>query len=167
MSAKPRSEASRITPALPGWMPHKPLQGNQTLSRNTLKVIGAHEACALKDYSFAKQSHRRTVAATTVLFKMHTPNCPPELKALLPSAHVPGRNTQRVPPCYALSLPRCLDRSFLHSAVTTWNSLRSIFIKDINSRNVHAFKKRLDKPPLAWVCNPEAQGHSDSHVSVP
>ena len=44
-------------------------------------------ALAQQQYAISNLSHRRTVAATTVLFKMHTPGCPVDLKALLPQAH--------------------------------------------------------------------------------
>jgi len=47
-----------------------------------------YEALAQQQYAISNLSHRHTVAATTVLFKMHTPGpCPVDLKALLPQAH--------------------------------------------------------------------------------
>lgn len=52
--------------------------------------IGVDEDYVLKEYAITKLSHCRTVAATTVLFKKHTPFCAAKLKALPPSAHVPG-----------------------------------------------------------------------------
>ena len=97
------------------------------IQRKALKIIGVDEDIALQQYAISKLSHRRTVAATTVLYKMHTPSCPADLKALLPQVRPPGRITRRVPPSHALETPtsntKCLDRSFLHTALTTWNSL--------------------------------------------
>ena len=119
------------------------------IQKKALRIIGVDEVLALQHHAISKLSHRRTVAATTVLYKMHTPNCPVDLKALLPQAHTVGRITRRVLPSHALAIPKantkCLDRSFLHSAITTWNSLPPAAVGDIASSSVQAFKKRLNK----------------------
>ena len=77
--------------------------------KKSLKTIGVDEDYALKDYAITKLSHHRTVAETTALFKMHPPCCQADLKAQLPSAHVPGGTTQRLPPampCHSSGLTR-------------------------------------------------------------
>ena len=111
------------------------------------------EDIALQQYAISKLSHRREVAAITVLYKMHTPSCPADLKALLPPPHIPDRITRRIPPNHALEIPKantkCLDRSFLHSAIKTWNRLPPAVVGDITSRGIHAFKKRLNKHLLS------------------
>ena len=125
------------------------------IQRKALKIIGVDEDCALQQYAISKLSHRRTVAATTVLYKMHTPSCPADLKALLPQVRPPGRITRRVPPSHALETPtsntKCLDRSFLHSALTTWNSLPPAVVGDITPNGIQAFKKRLNKHLLSNI----------------
>ncbi|CAJ1069817.1 hypothetical protein Bbelb_118400 [Xyrichtys novacula] len=133
------------------WMNASPttLRQLDLIQKNAIKIIRVDEDLALQQYSISKLGHRRTVAATTVLYKMHIPNCPVDLKALLPQAHTVGRITRRVLPSHALKVPKlktnCLDRSFLHSAITTWNSLPPAVVGDITSTGVHAFKKRLNK----------------------
>lgn len=121
--------------------------------KNALKIIDVDEDSASMDYTIAKLSHAQTMAGTIVLFKMYTPDCPADQKTPLPSAHVSGRATRRLPPSRALSLPRlntrCLDRSFLHSAVTTWNRFPSAVVRDITSSSVHAFRKRQYKHLLS------------------
>ncbi|CAJ1050811.1 hypothetical protein Bbelb_118400 [Xyrichtys novacula] len=133
------------------WMNASPttLRQLDLIQKKALKIIGVDEDLALQQYAISKLGHQRTVAATTVLYKMHTPNCPVDLKALLPQAHTMGRITRRVLPSHALKVPKsktnCLDRSFLHSAITTWNSLPPAVVGDITSTGVHAFKRRLNK----------------------
>ena len=77
--------------------------------KKSLKTIGVDEDYALKDFAITKLSHHRIVAETTALFKMHPPCCQADLKAQLPSAHVPGGTTQRLPP----AMP-------CHSSGLTW-----------------------------------------------
>ena len=119
------------------------------IQRKALKIIGVDEDCALKQYAIRKLSHLQAVAATTVPYKMHTPSCLAGIKALLPQARIPGRITRWVPPSHALEIPtsktKCLYRSFLHSALTTWNSLPPAVVGDITPNGVQAFKKRLNK----------------------
>ena len=124
------------------------------IQKKAFKIIGVDEDLALQQYAISKLSHRRTIAATTVLYKMHTPSCPVDLKALLTQPYIPGRITRRVLPSHALEFPgksktKCLDRSFLYSAITTWNSLPPAVVGDITSSNIHAFKKRLNKHLLS------------------
>ena len=116
------------------------------------------EDLALQQYAISKLSHRRTVAATTVLYKMHTPSCPVDLKALLPQAHIPGRITRRVLPSHALTIlksnTKCLDRSFLHSAITTWNSLPPAVVGDITPSGIVEKSHLVSSPPpipLDWI----------------
>lgn len=123
------------------------------IQKKALKIIGEDEDTALRKYAISQLSQRRTVAATTVLFKMHTENCPEDLKALLPPPDLLCRTTRRARPSHALKLPKsntkCLGRSFLHSAVTTWNCLPCTVVGEITSKNVQAFKKRLNKHLLS------------------
>ena len=123
------------------------------IQKKALKIIGVDEDIALQQFAINKLSHRRTVAATTVLYKMHTPNCPADLAALLPQPLTSVRITRRALPSHALETPKsntkCLDRSFLHSAIRTWNSLPPAVVGDISFNSVHAFKKRLNKHLLS------------------
>ena len=123
------------------------------IQKKALKIIGVDEDLALQQHAISKLSHRREVAATTVLYKMHTPSCPVDLKALLPPPHIPGRITRRTLPSHALEIPKsntkCLDRSFLHSAIMTWNSLPPAVVGDITPMGIHTFKKRLNKHLLS------------------
>jgi len=93
------------------------------IQKKALKIIGEAEDTALRKYAISQLSHLRTVAATTVLFNMHTENCPEDLKALLPPPDLVCRTTRRARPSHALNPPKSktkwLGRSFLHSAVTT------------------------------------------------
>ena len=85
------------------WMNASPttLKQLDLIQRKALKIIGVDEDLALQKYAISKLCHRRTIAATTVLFKMHTSNCPADLRALLPQAHTqvgsPGGYSQATP----------------------------------------------------------------------
>lgn len=73
------------------------------------------------------------------------------LPFLEPSAHVPGRNTQSLAPSRAPSPPgartKCHVRSFLHSAVATWNGLPAAiiaaFMPSRRSRTNSSLSRRL------------------------
>ena len=94
-----------------------------SIQRKALQIIGIDEASACKQLTIPSLSHRRHVAAATVMYKMHTDNCPVELQSLLPPPYERRRVTRSSlsMPLHALSLPTAristLDRSFIPTAV--------------------------------------------------
>jgi hypothetical protein len=75
--------------------------------------------------------------------------CPAELSALLPppySRRLATRFSVSLPE-HALSLPaartRCLDRSFIHTAVHLWNSLPVSVVGNITEEGIQSFKYRV------------------------
>ena len=119
------------------------------IQKKALKVIGVDEATALSRLNITSLLHRRRVAATTVLYKMHTSHCPVDLAALLPPPYIRRRATRSSVsmPDHALSLPaartRCLDRSFIHTAVPLWNSLPESIVGNITAEGIQSFKCRV------------------------
>ena len=99
------------------------------IQRKALKIIGVDQDTASTTLSIDSLSHRRQVAAATILYKMHTPHCPRDLQDMLPPPKVKRPTTRlcTAMPEHALSLPgsntRTLDRTFLHTAVRVWSSL--------------------------------------------
>lgn len=133
-----------------------PLRPPPSVSKKSSKIIRVDEGRALQQYAISKLSYRRIVAATVVLYKMHPPSCPADLKALLPQVRPPGRFTQRVPqshPWKSLkSEIKCLDRSFIHCALTTWNSLPPAVVVGMTQNGVQVFNRRMNKSVIC-DCN--------------
>ena len=130
------------------WMNASPTHLSQldNIQKKALKIIGVDEATALSRLNISSLLHRRQVAAVTVLFKMQTSHCPVDLSALLPPPYIRRRATRSSVsmPDHALSLPvartRCLDRSFIHSAVPLWNSLPDTVVGNITTAGIQSFK---------------------------
>ncbi|XP_072017132.1 uncharacterized protein [Amphiura filiformis] len=94
-----------------------------SIQSKTLRIIGVDEQQVRMDLNIPSLHHRRQVAAASVLYKMHTSLCPPNLKALLPKPYVIRRATRTSlsMPSHALTEPvsRTLStgRTFVHVAV--------------------------------------------------
>ena len=115
-----------------------------SIQRKALRIIGVSE-------EEARTNQRRQVAAATVLYKMHTSLCPPDLKALLPKPFLVRRATRSSlsMPCHALTVPvsRTIStgRTFIHTAVRVWNSLPDKVVGDIYDNGAPSFKSRVHK----------------------
>ena len=59
-----------------------------SIQRKALRIIGTSEEEARSKLNISSLHQRRQVAAATVVYKMHTSLCPPDLKALLPEPYV-------------------------------------------------------------------------------
>ena len=100
-----------------------------SIQQNDLRIIGVNQATACTELAIPSLQHRREVAAVTVLYKMHTSHCPRDLQELLPCPYTSGRTTRAssTMTTHALAMPHAktstLDRTFLHSAITIWNTL--------------------------------------------
>ena len=122
------------------------------IQRKALDIIGNPQVT----HAIPSLHHRRQVAAVTTLYKMQTDRCPSDLKALLPSPHVSHRLTRAsvTMPDHALSLPSArtsrLDRSFLHSAVRTWNGFPADTVGPISTKGIQAFKCRAHRYLLTF-----------------
>ena len=133
------------------WMNATPTNLNllDNIQRKALKVIGVDEVFARSKLNIPSLHHRRLVAAATVLYKMHTSQCPADLRGLLPPPFVRRRTTRSSVsmPEHALSLPGsktyCLDRSFIHTAVPLWNSLPDSIVGNITDAGFHHFASRV------------------------
>ena len=121
------------------------------IQRKALKIIGVDQDTASTTLSIDGLSHRRQVAAATVLYKMHNPYCPRDLQDMLPPPYVRRRTTRlcTAMPEHALSPPgsntRTLDRTFLHTAVRVWNSLPEHVVDSITDNGLQAFKRRVHR----------------------
>ena len=122
-----------------------------SIQRKALRIIGVDEAEAARNLAINSLHHRRQVAATTVLYKMHTAHSPADLRALLPSLYERRRCTRSSTsmPTHALSVPAAktstLDRSFLHSAIRVWNNLPDTTVGTISGSRLQAFKSQVHR----------------------
>ena len=84
------------------------------IQRKALRIIGVDETTAAETLAINSLHHRRQVAAATTLYRMHTNNCPSDLKALLPPTYE-RRRTKR----FNMSLfgycshERCIEKNKL------------------------------------------------------
>lgn len=121
------------------------------IQSKALRIIGVNDADAAENLAIDSLHHRRQVAATTLLYKMHTSHIPADLRALLPSQYIRRRNTRSSTfmPTHALSMPAAktftLDRSFLHSAIRIWNSLPDAAVGTISIKGIQNFKCQVHK----------------------
>ena len=126
-----------------------------SIQRKALKIIGVDEAIALEKLAITSLHHRRQVAAATVLYKMHTSHSPLDLRAMLPPPYDRRRviRSSTSIPAHALSLPNAktytLDRSFLHTAIRTWNNLPEAVVGNISDSGVQSFKIQVHKHLLS------------------
>jgi len=122
-----------------------------SIQRKALRIIGVSEEEARTELNITSLHQRRQVAAATVLYKMHTSLCPPDLKALLPKPFLVRRATRSSlsMPCHALTVPvsRTIStgRTFIHTAVRVWNSLPDKVVGDIYDNGAPSFKSRVHK----------------------
>ena len=117
-----------------------------------LRIIGVDEEQARLNLNIPALQHRRQVAAMTVLYKMHTSQCPSALKMMLPQPYIIRRTTRSSMsmPSHALTEPKSRThstgrRSFIRTAVTVWNSLPENIVGVINENGAQSFKKRVHK----------------------
>ena len=127
------------------------------IQRKALRIIGTSEVEARTKLNITSLHQRRQVAAATVLYKMHTSLCPPDLKALLPQPYVVRRATRSSVsmPCHALTIPSSRTvssgRTFIHAAVQVWNSLPDEVVGDIHDIGIQSFKSRVYKHLISLV----------------
>ena len=133
------------------------LQLLDRIQQKALRIMGldSDEACA--NFNIPSLYHRRRVAATIVLCKMHTSHCPADLKRLLPPPllFTPPFQIRRMTrsslsmPSHALeeakSRTQSTGRSFSHVAVKMWNSLPETIVSQINDKGAQSFKTRTHK----------------------
>ena len=119
------------------------------IQNKALRIIGVNEEQARLDLNIPTLHHRRQVAAMTVLYKMHTSQCPSDLKMMLPQPYIIRRTTRSSTsmPSHALTEPKSrthsTGRSFIHTAVTIWNSLPDNIVGVIKENGAQSFKKRV------------------------
>ena len=70
------------------------------IQKKALKIIGTNEATACAQSAITSVFHRWGVVATTLLYKMHTINCPADLISMLPPPYEMRRITRN-----SLSMP--------------------------------------------------------------
>ena len=135
------------------WMSASPttLGLLDSIQRKALRIIGTSEEEARSELNISSLHQRRQVAAATVLYKMHTSTCPPDLKALLPQPFVVRRATRSSlsMPCHALTVPTSrtvsTGRTFIHTAVQVWNSLPDDVVGNISDNGTPSFKIRVNR----------------------
>ena len=94
-------------------------------------------------------THRRQVAAASVLYKMHAKLCPKDLNEMLPLPLERRRVTRASTSAshHAVSIPAAktyqLDRSFIHTASKVWNSLPDHVVGTISQMGLESFKSRV------------------------
>ena len=91
-----------------------------SIQRKALRIIGVDEAEAARNLAITSLHHRRQVAATTVLYKMHTRHSPADLRVFLPSLYERRRCTRsstsmptHVLPCLLQRPPPLTEASFI------------------------------------------------------
>lgn len=99
------------------------IPGMESVSQDLLNMATEKQ---IGRYSY----HRRCMADSTVIYKIHTSLCPSDLKALLPTHYITRCATRSSPsiPAHALKVPiyknlLCWQRSFIPTAVKFWNGL--------------------------------------------
>ncbi|PIK50568.1 reverse transcriptase [Apostichopus japonicus] len=133
------------------WMSASPttLGLLDSIQKKALRIIGTSEEKARTELNISSLHQRRQVAAATVLYKMHTNSCPPDLKAMLPKPFVARRATRSSlsMPGHAFTVPvsRTVStcRTFFYSTVQVWNSLPDSVVGDISDNGAQSFKCRV------------------------
>ncbi|XP_071823189.1 uncharacterized protein [Apostichopus japonicus] len=130
------------------WMSASPttLGLLDSIQKKALRIIGTSEEKVRTELNISSLHQRRQVAAATVLYKMHTNSCPPDLKAMLPQPFVATRSSLSMP-SHAFTVPvsRTVStgRTFIPSAVQVWNSLPDSVVGDISDNGAQSFKCRV------------------------
>ena len=128
-----------------------------SIQRKALHIIGVDEDEARTELNISSLHKRRQVAAATVLYKMHTSVCPPDLRALLPQPYDVRRTTRSSVsmPSHALAVPvsRTVStgRTFIHMAVDCWNSLPDYVVGDISDSGAISFKNRVHQHLISLI----------------
>ena len=123
---------------------------DDNIQKNALIIIGVDEAPARSQLSNPSLAHRWQIAALSVLYKMHTRHCPTDLYTLLPPPQKRIRVTRASTsmPDHALTVPdartNSLDRGFIHSTVSIWNSLPDAIVSDISATGLNSLKGRAN-----------------------
>ena len=126
-----------------------------SIQSKALRIIGVNEQQARLELNIPSLLHRRQVAATAVIYKMHTSLCPPDLKRMLPQPYVIRRATRTSlsMPSHALTEPvsrtYSTGRTFIHTAVQTWNSLPDSVVGEISDNGFQSFKCRVHQHLLS------------------
>ena len=140
------------------WLGAAPTHLNKldAIQSRAIKIIGITEEAAANDFNIQSLEHRRKVASSTLMYKMHTPSCPDKLKELRPPAQTRRRTTRlnSVIQQHALQTKRTrtqsFDRTFTNSGVSLWNDLPSDVVgvidsSDSSQSDIQHFKKRVNK----------------------
>ena len=124
------------------------------IQKRALEVIGVDEATAHQALSIPSLTHRHQVAAASVLYKMHFAKlCPKDFNEMLPLPLETKRVTigpvYSSTPDHAVSIPAArthqLDRSFIHTASTVWNSLPDHVVGTISYMGLKSCKNRVHR----------------------
>ena len=142
---------------------HRPVQTAPThlrkldaIQSRAITIIGISEEAAANDFNIQSLEHRRKVASSTLMYKMHTPSCPDKLKELRPPAQTRRRTTRlnAVIRQHTLQTKRkrtqSFDKTFTNSGVSLWNDLPSDVVgvidsSDSSQSDIQHFKKRVNK----------------------
>ena len=132
------------------WMGAAPthLSKLDSIQTRALKIIGVSEDTAAKELNIHPLQHRRNVAASTLMYKMHTSSCPEKLKDLRPSKHQRRRTTRlnSVIQQHAVETRRTktlsFDRTFTISGASLWNSLPDNVVGLIDTSSVSDDNKK-------------------------
>ena len=126
-----------------------------SIPSEALRIIGVNEQQARLELNIPSLHHRRQVAATTVIYKMHTSLCPADLKGMLPQPYVIRRATRTslTMPSHALIEPvsrtYSTGRTFIHTAVHIWNNLPDSVVGEISDNGFQSFKSRVHQHLLS------------------
>ena len=140
------------------WLGAAPTHLNKldAVQSRAIKIIGISEKAAANDFNIQSLRHRRNVAASTLMYKMHTPACPEKLKELCPPAQTRRRNTRlnSLIQQHAVETKRTktlsFDRTFTVSGALLWNDLPSNVVgivdpSESTNCDLQGFKKRVNK----------------------
>ena len=128
------------------WATH--LNQLDNIQRKALQIIGSGKASVCKQLTIPSLSHQRHVPAVKVMYKMHTDNCPVDLKFLLPPPYERRGVTRSslFMPLHALFLPAVrtstLDRGFIPTGVRLWNSVPDHTEGNVSAVRLQVFKCR-------------------------
>ena len=141
------------------WMGAAPshLSKLDSVQSRAIKIIGVDKETAAQELNIYPLQHRRDVAASTLMYKMHTPSCPDKLKELRPPERSRRRNTRlnSVLHQHAVETRRTrtlsFDRTFTVSGASLWNELPTSVVGIIDdsdpndTKKIQDFKSRVNK----------------------
>ncbi|XP_072170188.1 uncharacterized protein [Diadema setosum] len=126
-------------------------------SPTVLQLLDRIQDEARSNFNIPSLHHRRQVAAAVALYKMQTGFYPQDLKKLVPPPYTTRRTTRSSvsTPRHALVEPKSrthsTGRSFVHTAVTVWNSLPEDIVGMISDRGSQSSKSRVHNHLLQIV----------------